>query len=88
VTDYRITYKQSVAKELRKLDRSQLKSVIKRIASLAANPRPVGCIRLQGGEGLYRVRQGDYRILYRIDDDILVVLVVKVGHRREVYGRS
>ena len=82
---YRIEIKRSAAKEIqaisRKKDRQQ---VVARIAALAADPRPPGCTKLSGQEA-YRVRQGQYRIVYRIEDDALVVEVVRVGHRRDVY---
>jgi mRNA interferase RelE/StbE len=55
------------------------------IDRLRDNPRPVGAIKLTGQEGLYRARSGDYRIVYGIEDNRLLVLVVKIGHRREVY---
>lgn len=55
------------------------------IDGLAENPRPPGCVKLQGGDELFRVRVGDYRIVYQIQDAVLVVLVVQVGHRREIY---
>jgi mRNA interferase RelE/StbE len=57
---------------------------VKRIQGLSENPRPPGCEKLSGGEK-YRMRQGSYRIVYGIDDQTQEVLVVKVGHRREVY---
>ncbi len=53
--------------------------------SLASNPRPPDCLKMQGGEGLYRVRVSDYRIVYQIQDAVLVVLVVQIGNRREIY---
>ena len=52
---------------------------------LSGDPRPRGVVKLSGEEGLYRVRSGDYRAIYRLEDDLMVVLVVKVGHRREIY---
>jgi mRNA interferase RelE/StbE len=55
------------------------------IDGLASNPRPPGCLKMQGEDGLYRVRVGDYRILYQIQDAALVVLVVRIGNRREIY---
>ena len=55
------------------------------VASLATNPRSPGGIKLQGGDELYRLRVGEYRIIYQIQDSILVVLVVQIGHRREIY---
>jgi mRNA interferase RelE/StbE len=58
-----------------------------RIDSLSKNPRPSGSEKLQGADGLYRVRQGDYRIIYTIKDATLVVVVITIGNRREVYRR-
>jgi mRNA interferase RelE/StbE len=58
--------------------------VLGRIEALAHTPRPPGAIRLTGGDA-YRIRVGDYRIIYAVADELLVVLIVKVGHRREVY---
>jgi mRNA interferase RelE/StbE len=84
---YTVKYRKSVDKELRKLSKPALADVVKRILSLADNPRPAGAIRLQGGLGLYRVRQGDYRIIYSINDRTVTVLVVKVGHRGDVYDK-
>jgi mRNA interferase RelE/StbE len=55
------------------------------IRALASDPRSPGSIKLQGAEELYRVRVGDYRIIYQIQDTVLVVLVVEIGHRREIY---
>ena len=82
---YRIEIKRSAAKEIttiaRKADRQR---VVERIAALADDPRPPGSTKLSGQEA-YRVRQGAYRVLYTIDDAVLVVEVVKVGHRRDVY---
>ena len=56
-----------------------------RIDALAANPRPVDCKKLQGEDGLYRIRSGDYRVVYAIRDKQLVVLVVRIGDRKDVY---
>ena len=53
--------------------------------ALEANPRPVNCVKLQGQDELYRVRVGDYRIIYQIQDQRLIVLVVQIGHRRQIY---
>lgn len=82
---YAITYVPSAAKAIRKLDRSTARRVIGAISELANNPRPSGCVQLKGGDGVYRIRVGDYRVIYDIQDDVLVILVLKVGHRREVY---
>ncbi|CAG0987973.1 Toxin RelG [Anaerolineae bacterium] len=81
---YRIVLKKSAAKELEAIPKRDLAKVVERIQSLAVEPRPPGVEKLSAQER-YRVRQGDYRIVYSIEDDILTVCVVKVGHRREVY---
>ena len=81
---YRLTFKKSVAKDLRGLPTKDIAHILKRIRSLADEPRSHGYEKLSGQER-YRVRQGTYRIIYEINDDGLVVIVVKVGHRREIY---
>jgi len=81
---YRIVIKKSAAKEIQSLQPSDRKRIIERIRTLAADPRPSGCKKLSG-QDKYRIRQGKYRILYQITDGQLVVVVVKVGHRRDVY---
>ncbi|HJQ08573.1 MAG TPA: type II toxin-antitoxin system RelE/ParE family toxin [Candidatus Saccharimonadales bacterium] len=84
---YTIEYKKSVEKELRKLPLTQLKGVIAKICALATNPYPEGSVKLRGSSNLFRIRHADYRIIYRVHDEKLVILVVKVGHRREVYRK-
>jgi len=89
VASYRVFIKPSAAKELEavgtKKDRTRL---VVRIRSLAADPRPPGCQKLSGSEK-YRIRQGAYRVVYLIEDDKLVITVVRVAHRRGVYrGRA
>lgn len=81
---YSIRIKRSAAKEIEALPVKDRKRVVTRIQGLAANPRPVGSEKLSGEEK-YRLRQGDYRILYEIVDDELIITVVKVGNRRDVY---
>jgi mRNA interferase RelE/StbE len=81
---YSIFFKDSVRKDLDSIARNNLQRIIERIGNLAEDPRPVGCEKLSGQEK-YRVRQGNYRIIYSIQDTELTVWVVKVGHRREVY---
>lgn len=84
---YTIVYTKVVEKQLRRLPGQLLGAVIRKIASLAENPRQPGVKRLQGNRELYRVRQGDYRIIYEIHDESVTVMVVKVGHRRDVYDK-
>ena len=81
---YRITFKKSVAKDLRVIPKNDIKKILGKIDTLAVNPRGEGCIKLSGQEN-YRVRQGLYRIVYEIKDDVLVINVVKVAHRSQVY---
>ena len=82
---YRVLIKASAAKEIEKIsNRSDRRRVVRRIQNLADDPRPSGCEKLSG-QDRYRVRQGVYRIVYSVEDDRLIVHVVKVGHRRDVY---
>lgn len=82
---YSISYERSSAKELSKLDKPVARRIIKSVNKLGDDPRPPGCRPLVGYEGLWRIRIGDYRVIYSIEDDNLIVLVVRVAHRREVY---
>jgi mRNA interferase RelE/StbE len=84
MASYRLQFKRSVAKDLRDVPRADLKRILARIESLAEQPRPPGVEKLSEPER-YRLRQGDYRIVYEIHDARVLVIVVKVGHRREVY---
>ena len=83
---YSVRIKQDAEKELRKLPRADLARVVARIRKLASEPRPVGVEKLSTLER-YRVRQGDWRVSYEIDDKRQQVTVYKIGHRREVYRR-
>jgi mRNA interferase RelE/StbE len=84
---YRIELAPAAARQLRKLDLSARRRVQAAIELLTDNPRPSGATRLVGGEGEWRVRTGNYRVIYEIHDEVLLVLVVAVGHRREIYKR-
>ncbi len=81
---YKIEIKRSAAKELEKIQGKTREQIVERIRSLAKDPRPPHAKKLSGEEK-YRIRQGDYRILFRIHDQIVTVVVVKIGHRRDVY---
>jgi len=82
---YELRVKPSVAKDLRGLPKADLRRILARIEALRADPHPPGCEKLAGGSELYRVRQGVYRIVYAVDDQRVIVEVVRVGHRGEVY---
>jgi len=81
---YELRIRPSVAKDLRGVPKVDIKRILARMQSLRQDPRPPGCEKLSGAE-LYRVRQGTYRIVYEIVDATVVVEVIRVGHRREVY---
>ncbi len=83
---YKISIKASAVKELQKIQKNDLQRITKKIQSLAKEPRPTGCEKLSGQER-YRIRQGNYRIVYSIEDDKLIVVVVKIGHRRDIYRK-
>ncbi len=87
MASYELVFKKSVARDLRAFPNRDVKRIMQRIRLLADDPRPAGCEKLSGQER-YRVRQGVYRIVYEIEDDKLTVLIVKVGHRRDVYRSS
>jgi mRNA interferase RelE/StbE len=86
VASYKLLIKASAAQELEALPVKERKRIISRILRLASNPRPSGNEKLSGEEK-HRLRQGDYRILYSIDDASRSVTVVKIGHRRDVYRK-
>lgn len=81
---YRIEIKRSAAKELENIRGEDRDRIVEKIRSLADAPRPPQAKKLSGEEK-YRLRQGDYRILFTVHDDVVTVMVVKIGHRREIY---
>ncbi len=83
---YEVIISSSAKKELKKLRKEVIENIIPAIFELAENPRPQGCKKLKGYAGAYRIRVGDYRVVYTIQDDILVVMVVAVRHRKDAYG--
>ena len=84
---YQVLIKGSARKELAALSLPLQKRIDTRIRSLSENPRPSGVKKLAGDENLYRLRVGAYRIIYQIQDKALLVLVIKLSHRREVYRK-
>lgn len=81
---YSLRIKKSAERELRGIPQPDLRRIVKRIQGLAQNPRPSGFEKLSG-QDRYRLRQGDYRIVYGVDDETRKIEIVKIGHRREVY---
>ena len=87
MASYKLVVRKSVAKDLRSIPNKDVARLLQRLEALRENPRPVGSEKLSGQER-YRIRQGVYRIIYEVTDELLVVTVVKVGHRRHVYKRG
>lgn len=81
---YKIVIKRSAAKEIEKVPKAFRGRIVSRIQGLSKDPRPPGVKKLSGEEK-YRIRQGDFRILYKVEDSIITVTVVKVGNRKDVY---
>jgi mRNA interferase RelE/StbE len=81
---YRIEFRPAALREIRRIPRPFKGRLLAAIAALADTPRPPGSVRLQGPEGFHRVRVGDYRIVYLIEDRVLLVCVIRVAHRKDV----
>lgn len=84
---YQIELSPTAVRQLRKLDGRARRRIQAVVELLAQDPRPTGAKKLVSGRDEWRVRTGDYRIVYEIDDGVLLVLVLAVGHRREIYRR-
>jgi mRNA interferase RelE/StbE len=82
--EYEVYFKASVDKDFKGISRKDIRNILCRVRTLAANPRPQGCEKLTGQER-YRIRQGRYRIVYSIQDNELTVWIVRIGHRKDVY---
>ena len=85
MTSYRVEFTTAAAKEIRKLDAQIRRRILVGIAELEREPRPPGVRKLSGYDNAWRVRIGDYRVLYEVMDDQVLVTVVRVAHRRDVY---
>lgn len=85
MASYRIEWKASAGRELKRLDRSVVPRIVEAVGGLAQNPFPPGCRKLQGSENTYRIRVGDYRVVYEIEEERLGVQIVRVRHRKDAY---
>lgn len=82
---YQIEWKSSSLKELKRFDRKVIPRIVSAVGSLANDPRPSGVRKLRGSERSYRIRVGEYRVVYEIIDDRLIILIIRVRHRKNVY---
>lgn len=82
---YQVEITPVAKRQIKKLVKQTQELIIQRLEELAENPRPSGVLKMEGEENLYRVRVADYRIIYEIQDRVLLIVVVKVGHRGDVY---
>jgi len=87
MASYHVVLASSAEKELKRLSAHLMARMISRLESLASNPRPPGCKKLKGGDREWRIRVGDYRAVYTIDDTKSLVEVTRIRHRSEVYER-
>lgn len=85
MASYRLDYTKGVDKDLRKIPGKDAVRIVRAIDKLASNPLPSGCVKLAGYDIEYRIRIGDYRVIYQIHEAVLVVLVIEIGHRKDIY---
>lgn len=85
MASYRVEISRSATKDLRGIDRKWIPRIIEAIEALTSDPRPPGCKKLVGSDHTYRLRVGDYRVVYDIQDHTLLILIIRVRHRRDVY---
>lgn len=84
---YKVTVKKSAAKAIAQLPKSINNRLIPQIKQLGEDPRPSGAKKLRGAEDLWRIRVGDYRVIYSIEDTIMIVDVIQVAHRKDIYRK-
>ncbi len=82
---YKIEFAKQAAKQFKALPRQEQQRLKTKIDDLEIDPRPPGVVKLSGEKNLYRIRVGNYRIIYSIQDSRLLILIVKIGHRKDVY---
>jgi mRNA interferase RelE/StbE len=85
MAQYKIEISATAERQLKKLPREDTVRILRSISLLAGNPRPVGCRKLSGYDDIYRIRIGNYRAIYEIDGKRIIVVILKIGHRKEVY---
>ena len=84
---YKIEWRPSTKKDLKAISKAEVQRIINAVQSLSDQPRPPGSTKLSGSDLTYRIRVGNYRVVYEIHDEIILIEVVKVGHRKDVYRK-
>ena len=87
MTSYRVRWKKSAQKELKKLNKDIILKILELVSNFSEDPYPYGCRKLRGSQHTYRFRIGDYRVVYDVQSDILTIEIIRVGHRKEIYRR-
>jgi mRNA interferase RelE/StbE len=87
MASYKVEWKRSAVKELRDLPKDAVERILKAVGQLSGNPYPIGVRKLVGAEHTYRIREGNYRVLYTVATSFMVVEIIRVGHRKDVYDR-
>jgi mRNA interferase RelE/StbE len=87
MASYKVEWKRSAVKELRDLPKDIVERILKAVEQLSDNPYPIGVRKLVGSEYTYRIREGNYRVLYTVTASSLLVQIIRVGHRKDVYDR-
>jgi mRNA interferase RelE/StbE len=82
---YQIRWRASTRKDLRRIATSEIDRILSAVKSLGMNPLPAGCVKLSGSDASYRIRVGDYKVIYEIINDLLIVEVIRIAHRHYVY---
>jgi mRNA interferase RelE/StbE len=85
MTQYRIEVSATAERQLKKIRREDQVRILRSVSLLAVEPHPSGCRKMSGYEAVYRFRIGKYRVIYKIDENRIVIIILKIGHRREVY---
>lgn len=87
MANYKVEITTSAEKSLKKIPKKDIAKIVEAIQILAISPFPEGCRKLKGEEDVYRVRQGNYRIIYEVVENKLIILVLKIGHRKDIYKK-
>jgi len=85
MASYRIEWRRSTRKDLRRIAPAEVLKIVEQVEALVGDPFPTGCVKLSGSDHVFRIRVGDYRILYEVFEGLLLIEVIRVGHRKDVY---